>query len=113
MKRSAFIALILLAIIQEVIAQDNVKPLLGKYSCIVQVAYPNRDWAKEYIGSRLEYDADKGVLDPAFAHFTDFSAAQEGADILKRGLLGHGDQFDLPGVSSPSLPFPTIPSSLT
>ena len=62
MKRSAIIALILLSIVQHVMAEEDVKPRLGKYSCIVQMAHPNREWAKSYVGSRLEYDADRGIL---------------------------------------------------
>ena len=65
MKRSIIIALILLAIVRDVMAEEDVKPRPGKYSCIVQAAHPDRDWGKAYVGSRLEYDAEKGVLDLA------------------------------------------------
>ncbi len=62
MKRTVLIALILPVVFQQVFAEEELKPRLGKYSCIVQAAYPNLDWAKSYVGSRLEYDADRGTL---------------------------------------------------
>jgi hypothetical protein len=44
---------------------DDGKVRLGKYSCIVEEAHPNSGLAKSYLGDRLEYDADKGVLQEA------------------------------------------------
>lgn len=65
MKRLAIIALILLALFPSAFAEDNVKSRLGKYSCIVEAAHGDDVFAHSYLGSRLEYDADKGLLDLA------------------------------------------------
>lgn len=62
MKQTAIIILVLLTAVHDVVAEEDANPRLGKYSCIVQTAHPNNGWAKEYVGSRLEYDADKGIL---------------------------------------------------
>ena len=63
MQRSVIIALILPAIFQCAFAEDNAKARLGKYSCIVEKAYGNTVLPRSFLGSRLEYDADKGILD--------------------------------------------------
>jgi len=52
-----FAALLLLLPVLASADEENVR--LGKYSCVVEAAHPNSGHAKGYVGSRLEYDADK------------------------------------------------------
>ena len=53
-------ALLLLLPVLASADEGNVR--LGKYSCLVEAAHPNNVLARSYVGSRLEYDADSGVL---------------------------------------------------
>lgn len=55
----------LLLLFPALASPDESAARLGKYSCLVQEAYPNVGFAKSYVGERLEYDADEGVLELA------------------------------------------------
>ncbi len=50
------------------VAEEDAKPLLGKYSCVVKSAHldeirpDHNSLPKHIVGSRLEYDADAGVM---------------------------------------------------
>ena len=63
------IALLLLLPVLASADEENVR--LGKYSCVVEAAHPNSGHAKGYVGSRLEYDADKGLLQLASSYEVD------------------------------------------
>ena len=55
----------LLLLLPALASADEGNERLGKYSCLVEAAHPNSGLAKSYLGDRLEYDADKGVLQEA------------------------------------------------
>ena len=50
------------------VAEEDAKPVLGRYSCVVESAHLDEtqpdlnSWPKQIVGSRLEYDADAGVM---------------------------------------------------